>query len=51
VAVGSSGSHVSTDDGKSWKAPDAEKYNSVAFTPTGEGWAAGPNGRVAKFAR
>ena len=51
VAVGSSGSHVSTDDGKSWKALDAEKYNSVAFTPTGEGWAAGPNGRVAKFAR
>ena len=51
VAVGSSGSHVSTDDGKSWKALDAEKSNSVAFAPTGAGWAAGPNVRVAKFAR
>jgi photosystem II stability/assembly factor-like uncharacterized protein len=51
VAVGTSGSHVSLDDGKTWKALDGEKYNSVAFLPTGEGWAAGPKGRIAKFVR
>jgi photosystem II stability/assembly factor-like uncharacterized protein len=49
IAVGTSGSDVSTDDGKTWKPLDKEKYNSVAFTPTGEGWAAGPKGRIAKF--
>jgi len=26
-------------------------YNSVAFIPTGDGWAVGPNGRIAKFAK
>jgi photosystem II stability/assembly factor-like uncharacterized protein len=49
VAVGTSGSDFSTDDGKTWKLLDREKYNSVGFTPTGEGWAVGPKGRVAKF--
>jgi photosystem II stability/assembly factor-like uncharacterized protein len=51
LAVGTSGSHVSLDDGKTWKALDTEKYNSVAFVPTGEGWAVGPKGRIAKFVR
>jgi len=51
VAVGTSGSDASADDGASWKALDREKYNSVAFTATGDGWAAGPKGRVAKFVR
>jgi photosystem II stability/assembly factor-like uncharacterized protein len=51
VAVGTSGSDASTDDGAPWKPLDGEKYNSVAFTATGEGWAAGPKGRVAKFVR
>ena len=30
---------------------DREKYNSVGFTPTGEGWAVGPKGRIATFAK
>ncbi len=51
VAVGTSGSHVSLDDGATWKLLDRENYNSVSFTPTGEGWAVGPKGRIAKFAR
>jgi photosystem II stability/assembly factor-like uncharacterized protein len=51
VTVGPSGSHFSTDDGKTWKALDGEKYNSVAFVPSGEGWAAGPKGRIAKFVK
>jgi photosystem II stability/assembly factor-like uncharacterized protein len=51
VAVGTSGSHVSSDDGRTWQRLDRENYNSVAFTPAGEGWAVGPKGRIAKFAR
>ncbi len=51
VAVGTSGSDVSVDDGATWKPLDQEKYNSVAFTATGDGWAVGPKGRIAKFAK
>lgn len=51
VAVGTSGSDVSIDDGATWKPLDREKYNAVAFTAAGEGWAVGPKGRVAKFVR
>jgi photosystem II stability/assembly factor-like uncharacterized protein len=50
VAVGTSGSDFSQDNGTTWKPLDQKNYNSVAFTRTGEGWAAGPKGRVAKFA-
>ena len=51
IAVGTSGSHASTDNGDTWKLLDRENYNSVAFAPTGEGWAIGPKGRIAKFAK
>jgi len=51
IAVGTSGSDVSTDDGATWKPLDREKYNSVAFTPKGDGWAVGPKGRIAKFTK
>ena len=51
VAVGTSGSDFSRDDGKTWTPLDREKYNGVAFTPAGEGWAIGPKGRIAKFAK
>lgn len=50
IAVGTSGSDLSEDDGATWKALDRENYNSVGFAPTGEGWAVGPRGRIAKFA-
>src|SRR5262249_12666046 len=49
IAVGTSGSHVSEDNGATWKRLDRENYNGVGFTPTGEGWAVGPKGRIAKF--
>jgi len=51
VAVGTSGSHVSSDNGATWKPLDRENYNSVSFDSTGEGWAVGPKGRIAKFVR
>lgn len=51
IAVGTSGSHSSSDDGDTWKELDRENYNSVAFTSSGEGWAAGPKGRIAKSLR
>jgi photosystem II stability/assembly factor-like uncharacterized protein len=51
VAVGTSGSHVSLDDGVTWKPLDRENYNSIGFTSSGEGWAAGPKGRIATFAK
>jgi photosystem II stability/assembly factor-like uncharacterized protein len=51
VAVGTSGSHASLDDGATWKPLDRENYNSVGLTPTGEGWAVGPKGRIAMLAK
>jgi photosystem II stability/assembly factor-like uncharacterized protein len=51
VAVGTSGSHVSLDNGATWTLLGREGYNSVAFTSTGEGWAVGPKGRIAKFVK
>jgi len=50
VAVGTSGSNVSLDNGATWRSLDEMNYNSVRFTSTGEGWAVGPKGRIAKFA-
>ena len=51
VVVGQAGSNSSEDDGKTWKHLDRENYNTVAFTAPGEGWAVGPKGRIAKFAK
>jgi photosystem II stability/assembly factor-like uncharacterized protein len=51
IAVGTSGSHVSLDNGVSWKKLDQENYNSVGFAPGGAGWATGPKGRIAKFVK
>ena len=51
IAVGTNGSHVSSDDGATWKLLDRDNYNSVGFTLSGEGWAVGPKGRVTKLAR
>jgi photosystem II stability/assembly factor-like uncharacterized protein len=51
IAVGTSGSDVSRDDGDTWTPLDRENYNSVGFVPTDEGWAVGPKGRMAAFAK
>jgi photosystem II stability/assembly factor-like uncharacterized protein len=48
VAVGTSGSDISTNGGVDWTSLDKENYNSASFT-RGAGWAAGPRGRIAKY--
>jgi photosystem II stability/assembly factor-like uncharacterized protein len=48
VAVGTSGSSVSTDGGRSWTTFDRTPFNAVAFAGP-VGWAAGPDGRVARL--
>jgi photosystem II stability/assembly factor-like uncharacterized protein len=49
VAVGLTGTDVSTDDGRSWTRVDSVAYNSVAFASPTAGWAVGPNGRIARW--
>jgi photosystem II stability/assembly factor-like uncharacterized protein len=51
IAVGTSGSNVSHDNGASWQKLDDENYNAVSFTKSGVGWAAGPKGRIVKFGK
>ncbi|MFO0936805.1 MAG: YCF48-related protein [Gemmataceae bacterium] len=50
IAVGTSGSFSSADDGKTWKRIDRENLNAVQFRSPGQGWTAGPKSYVAKFA-
>ena len=49
VATGSSGSDASADGGKSWKLFDSGAYNAMSFVAGGDGWAVGPQGRIARF--
>jgi photosystem II stability/assembly factor-like uncharacterized protein len=49
IAVGASGSNLSTDGGKTWKNLDKENYNAVQAKGTNAIWAVGANGLVAKF--
>jgi photosystem II stability/assembly factor-like uncharacterized protein len=49
VAVGLAGTARSDDAGESWTMVDTVAYNSVTFASTGDGWAAGPRGRIAKW--
>ncbi len=50
IAVGTSGSDRSVDDGASWSALGTENLNSVRFTDSEcGGWAAGPDGRIARI--
>jgi photosystem II stability/assembly factor-like uncharacterized protein len=51
IAVGTSGSDISRDNGQSWTRFDTAAYNAVAFAPDGAGWAVGPKGGVAAFTR
>ena len=48
IAVGTSGSDISSDGGKSWKTFDAGPYNAIGAA--GEAvWAVGPGGRIGKL--
>jgi photosystem II stability/assembly factor-like uncharacterized protein len=49
VAVGLAGTARSDDAGESWTMVDTVAYNSITFAPNGDGWAAGPRGRIAKW--
>ena len=49
IVTGTSGSDLSTDDGKTWRPFDTGAYNAMSFTTQGEGWAVGPQGRIARF--
>ena len=49
IATGTSGSDVSSDGGKTWSLFDSGAYNAMSFAPSGEGWAVGPQGRIARF--
>ena len=48
VAVGTNGSDISYDGGHSWRPIGTTGFNSVAFAGKA-GWAAGPEGRIAKW--
>jgi photosystem II stability/assembly factor-like uncharacterized protein len=50
VAVGVGGTARSNDAGQSWAMVDTVAYNSVVFASPTAGWAAGPRGRIAKWA-
>ncbi|HXH69822.1 MAG TPA: hypothetical protein VNI60_05685 [Pyrinomonadaceae bacterium] len=49
IAVGSSGSDISFNDGKTWKNLDKENYNSVQAKGKNAIWTVGANGLVAKL--
>ena len=48
-AVGTNGSDLSSDGGKSWWNFDDQPYNAVAAKAIRAIWAVGPNGAVAKY--
>lgn len=49
IAVGSSGSDVSKDGGKTWAEIDKENYNAVQTKGENAIWAVGANGLIANF--
>jgi photosystem II stability/assembly factor-like uncharacterized protein/glyoxylase-like metal-dependent hydrolase (beta-lactamase superfamily II) len=49
IATGTSGSDISTDDGRTWKRFDTGAYNAMSFVSNAAGWAVGPRGRIARF--
>ena len=49
IAVGTNGTDLSSDGGKTWKKIGSESLNSVAAKGRKAVWAVGPNGMVAKL--
>jgi photosystem II stability/assembly factor-like uncharacterized protein len=50
VAVGPTGSDVTTDNGRTWSSFDSGGYDGVDCAPDGGCWASGEHGRVARLA-
>ncbi|MFJ7254697.1 WD40/YVTN/BNR-like repeat-containing protein [Streptomyces sp. NPDC098085] len=48
LAVGPTGTDLTTDGGRTWRTVDTGSYDTVDCTPDGGCWAAGENGRVAR---
>lgn len=51
IAVGPTGSDLSTDGGASWSTFDSVRYDAVDCTFDGACWASGPGGTVARLNR
>jgi hypothetical protein len=51
VAVGPTGSEVTTDAGRTWERFSTENLDSVQCTDDGACWASGPEGAVARLVR
>jgi hypothetical protein len=49
IATGPNGTDISSDGGKSWGAFDSRGFHALSFSPSGDGWAVGANGAVAKL--
>jgi photosystem II stability/assembly factor-like uncharacterized protein len=49
IAVGTSGSDVSYDDGLTWSAFDSGALNAISLLSSEASWAVGPNGRIARL--
>jgi photosystem II stability/assembly factor-like uncharacterized protein len=49
IAVGTSGSDISRDDGETWTSFDTGAYNAIAAAPDGSVWVVGPQGRIAEL--
>jgi photosystem II stability/assembly factor-like uncharacterized protein len=49
IAVGPSGSDISTDDGETWKSFEGAGYNALGVSKDGALWAVGADGRIAEY--
>ena len=49
IAVGTNGTDVSRDGGKTWTPLDATGFNAVQFAPSGVAFAVGARGRIARM--
>ncbi|MFF4884630.1 WD40/YVTN/BNR-like repeat-containing protein [Streptomyces nigra] len=51
LAVGPTGTDLTTDGGRTWRTVDTGSFDTVDCTPDGGCWAAGEKGRVARLER
>ncbi len=51
LAVGTPGTRLSRDHGKTWETIDGTEYNAVQFASEQVAYAVGPRGRIAKLMR
>lgn len=49
IAVGTSGSDISRDGGRTWSPLDGTAFNAIQFAPSGVAFAVGGRGRVARL--